>query len=76
MADLPVENMEIKRPLLLRKPALKKVLTAFSKKMETEFFHPQAERSMNYSNALIFQAKQYRRLIEGELDVYQPLMLR
>lgn len=72
----PVEGSPGKRPLLLRKGAFAKVLTAFSKKMETEFFHPVAERHMTYADALVFQARQYRRLIEGEAGEYAPLMLR
>lgn len=65
-----------KRPLLLRGPACKKVLTAFSQKLESEFFHPLAERHMSYADAIVFQARLYRRLIEGEVTGYSPLMLR
>ncbi|RRD69554.1 MULTISPECIES: CRISPR-associated endonuclease Cas1 [unclassified Desulfovibrio] len=84
IGDLPGEQMHIspveggagRRPLLLRKNAFRKVLVAFSRKMETEFFHHQAGRHMSYADALIFQARQYRRLVEGEIDAYSPLMLR
>ena len=62
--------------MLLRKEAFRKVLAAFSKKMETEFFHPVAERHMSYADARVFQARLYRRLIEGEVEEYRPLMLR
>ena len=31
---------------------------------------------MTYGDALIFQARLYRRLIEGEVEEYSPLMLR
>jgi len=56
--------------------AFKKVITAFEKKLQTEFYHPLAEQRMSYADALIFQARQYRRLIEGEIVQYQPLLLR
>ena len=85
VSDLPGEQLDTppsdapspgKRPVLLRKEAFRKVLAAFSKKMETEFFHPAAERHMSYADALVFQARLYRRLIEGEVEEYRPLMLR
>jgi CRISPR-associated protein Cas1 len=60
----------------LHSAAFKKVITAFEKKMQNEFYHPLAERRMSYTDALIFQARQYRRLIEGEATEYHPLLLR
>lgn len=72
----PGGPMAAKRPVTLCKGAFKRVLTLFAKKMETEFHHPVTERQMSYSDALVFQARQYRRLVEGDTDAYQPLMLR
>lgn len=72
----PLEHSPGKRPVLLRKEAFKRVLTLFAKKMETEFHHPAAQRQMSYTDALVFQARQYRRFVEGEADGYQPLTLR
>lgn len=65
-----------KSPMCLSKEAFKRVLTLFSRKMETEFHHPMAKRQMSYNDALVFQARQYRRLVEGDADGYEPLMLR
>ncbi|MBQ9406140.1 MAG: CRISPR-associated endonuclease Cas1 [Desulfovibrio sp.] len=76
MESTPATHEPDKAPVILRKDAFKKVLTAFAKKMETEFFHPTAERHMTFDDALIFQARQYRRLVEGEIMDYAPLMLR
>lgn len=76
MEAAPTANAPWKRPVLLRNAAFRKVLTVFAKKMETEFQHPTAERQMTYNDALIFQARQYRRLVEGEVDAYTPLTLR
>lgn len=65
-----------KRPVTLCKEAFKRVLSLFARKMETEFHHPVLGRQMSYSDALVVQARQYRRLVEGDTDAYQPLMLR
>lgn len=70
------EHVPGKPPVFLTNDAFKRVLTVFSKKMETEFYHPLAERKMTYNQALVFQARQYRRLIEGEIERYTPLTLR
>ncbi len=72
----PTEAAPEKRPLILRKKAFKTVIAALSRKLETEFLHPAAGRRMSYADALVFQARQYRRLVEGETDDYIPLMLR
>ena len=74
--DAPVDHTPGKLPMLLKHESFKKVLTIFAKKMETEFHHPAAERQMTYNDALVFQARQYRRLVEGEAESYSPLLLR
>lgn len=79
--DAPSEERGGQQPLpppalLLAQDAYKKVLAAFSKKMETEFSHPHAGKKMSYSEAVIFQAMQYRRVVDGVADRYQPLTLR
>lgn len=64
------------QPVLLTKPALKKVIGAFSQKLETTFFHPVARKEMTYNEAMVFQARSLRRVIEGTAEDYHPLMLR
>ena len=64
------------RALLLSRPAVKTVLAAFSKKMESSFFHPVAGKEMTYSEALFHQARQLRRAIDGSAENYAPLRLR
>lgn len=71
-----VEGRQGRGAVRLHPAAFKKVITAFEKKMQNEFYHPLAERRLTYSDALIFQARQYRRLIEGEVAEYHPLLLR
>lgn len=67
---------EGKRPVRLRPPAFKRVIEAFEKKMESEFHHPLAERTMTYAQAMVFQARQYRCVLEGETAEYAPLLLK
>jgi CRISP-associated protein Cas1 len=71
-----VEGRQGKGAVRLQPAAFKKVITAFEKKMQTEFHHPLAERRMTYADAMIFQSRQYRRLVEGEALEYYPLLLR
>lgn len=83
-SDLVGEQMDIepvsikpdKKALLLKPESLKKVISAFAKKLETTFFHPVAKRHLTYNESLLFQARQYRQVIDGELENYGPLMLR
>lgn len=56
--------------------AFRQVLTAFERKLATEFYHPLAEKRLSYADALVFQARQYRRVVEGEIIEYQPLLLK
>jgi CRISPR-associated protein Cas1 len=71
-----VEGRRGRGAVRLQPAAFKKVVTAFEKKMQTGFHHPLAERRMTYAEAMIFQARQYRRLVEGEAAEYHPLLLR
>jgi CRISPR-associated protein Cas1 len=84
--DLPEQRMEespAEAPAPTGKPAVKltgqafgRVLDSFEKKLTTAFHHPVAGRQMTYQDALFFQAAQFRKLVEGELAVYQPLLLK
>ncbi len=56
--------------------AFGRVVEAFERKLGTEFYHPLAGEQMSYQEALVFQARQFRRLLEGEVGVYEPLLLR
>lgn len=74
----PVDEIPSPRalPVLLTKGGYKTVIEAFAKKLETEFIHPLAERRLSYAKALVFQARLYRRLVEGEVEEYSPVLLR
>lgn len=71
-----VEGRQGKCAVRLHPEAFKKVVAAFEKKMQTEFHHPVAERRLTYAESLVFQARQFRRLVEGEAAEYHPLLLR
>ena len=60
----------------LHPAAFIRMIKAFEKKINTEFFHPQAEKKLTYGEAMIFQARHYRQVIEGEAAHYQPLLLK
>lgn len=63
-----------KSGLVLKKEALKKVLAAFARKMNVRFRHSRAGAEMTYSEAVDYQAGEYRRAVEGAVPVYTPLI--
>jgi CRISPR-associated protein Cas1 len=83
--DLPEQRMEPsaapprptgKLPVRLHPDAFERVIAAFEKKLTSEFYYPPAERKLSYADVIIYQAGHYRKVIEGEADVYQPLQLK
>lgn len=84
--DLPEQRMEQeiaspeqttgKYPVKLNPQAFKRVIDAFEKKLTTPFYYPPAERQLTYGDAIIFQAAHFRKVLEGEVDVYQPVLLK
>lgn len=83
--DIPEQRMDDtqaiarpagKYPVKLQPDAFKRVIEAFEKKLTTEFYYPPAEHTLTYADALIYQAGHYRKVIEGEAKVYQPVLLK
>ena len=84
--DLPEQRMEVsteatapvtgKYPVKLHPEAFKRVIEAFEKKLTTSFYYPPAQRNLTYGDAIIFQAGHFRKVLEGEADVYQPILLK
>ena len=74
------DRIEEERPALpavqLHNDALGRVIKAFERKMGTEFYHPLAERKLTYSESMVFQARLYRKVVEGEAAEYHPLLLK
>ncbi|MCX7817530.1 MAG: CRISPR-associated endonuclease Cas1 [Syntrophales bacterium] len=65
-----------KYPVKLRGNALSKVVEAFEKKLTMRFFYPPAERHLSYADAIIYQAQHYRKVVEGEVSTYLPILFR
>ncbi len=65
-----------KNAVRLRPAAFKKVINAFEKKLLTQFFHAGAQKRMTYADALVYQARLLRQVIEGESERYYPLLLK
>jgi len=65
-----------KYPVRLQPDAFERVISAFEKKLTTSFYYAPAARNISYGDALIYQAAHYRKVIEGEADVYQPILLK
>ena len=84
--DLPDQRMDEgagsvgtssgKHPVKLRPEAFKRVIDAFEKKLTTAFYYPPAERRLTYNDAMIYQAGHFRKVIEGEAEIYQPVLLK
>ena len=75
-SPVKVEPVTGKYPVRLKPDAFKKVIAAFEKKLTASFYYPPAERIITYQDAIIFQAAHYRKVIEGEAQLYQPLTLK
>jgi CRISPR-associated protein Cas1 len=84
--DLPEQRVEEtpenaspatgKPPVKLTHAAFKRVIEAFERKLTTVFHHPLADRQLTYQEALFFQAGLFRKVVEGEVQTYQPLLLK
>jgi len=85
--DMPVQPVEPdpadegvpaegKRPVQLTQEALRRVISMFEQKMNSEFTHPETGMKMTWQEGMVYQARQLRRIIEGEAIVYRPILLR
>lgn len=65
-----------KKGILLSRNGLRKVITHFEKKLETQLFHPPMEKRLSYKQLIFQQVKHFKRLIMGEELFYKPLILK
>ena len=65
-----------KYPVKLKHEAFKRLIQAFEKKLTTSFYYPPAGRRLTYSDAIIYQAGHFRKVMEGEADIYQTVLLK
>ena len=63
-------------PVRLKEEALKKLLHQFERKMKTRFYYEPLGRPIDYQKAVYEQAKQYAKLIKGEIRDYKPLQMQ
>ncbi len=73
---IPAVNTVGRRPINLHKQAMKRVIGQFERKLATPFTYKLEDRKVTYAEAMVGQARQYRKLVEGSLGVYQPLLLK
>jgi len=73
---LATEDGAGKPAVKLETAAFRRVVENFERKMAVEFFYPPEERNISYADALVSQAGMYRKVIEGSLLNYQPLLLK
>ena len=71
-----VSQQSTRLPVRLKPEPFNKVIAHFERKLTTEFFYPRKEKKISYADALVAQAEQYRKLVEGNLETYQPLLLK
>lgn len=69
-------SVDGKLPVRLTPEAFKRVITMFENKMNSEITHPETGTKMSWQEAMVYQARQLRRIIEGEVSVYRPILLR
>ena len=85
--DVPSQRMEEKReekkydksgklPVQLTPPAMHRVIENFERKLTTEFHYEPYDRKIIYGEALIAQAGLFRKYVEGEINIYEPLLLK
>ncbi len=60
----------------LTRRGLKVFFRAYAKRMQTRVYHPLAGRSLSYRKILEVQARQVRKLVEGQAETYTPFTTR
>lgn len=74
--DCEAEELHDKPAVKLTSAAFARVIENFERKMTTDFHYLPHDKKISYNQALIAQAGMYRKLIEGTIEEYQPLILR
>ena len=72
----PEHPADGKRPCRLTTDARKRVISAFEEKLDSEIQHPLAERTLTYAEALVFQARLMREVVEGSRQHYISLQMK
>jgi len=48
----------------------------YNRRLNTTAFHPLAKRALSYQKIFEIQARQVAKLIQGEIDTYQPFVVK
>jgi len=65
-----------RRPILLKDEARKQFIALYETRLNEQIFYPPASEQTTYRRVLELQAYQMARLILGEIETYQPLLVR
>lgn len=63
-------------PVRLSKAAAERLVMAYEGRLEDRIYHPLANGQTNYRRAIELQVRQMARLIRGEAQTYEPLVMR
>ena len=72
----PEEDGRGKLPVRLVPEAMKRVIENFERKLATRVHYPPEDRSIPMADIIRAQAAHFRKVVEGEAEVYQPFVLR
>ncbi|GAB4574746.1 MAG: CRISPR-associated endonuclease Cas1 [Anaerolineae bacterium] len=64
------------RGVWLSRRGLRRFLRAYSERLHTTIFHPDADRALSYQKVFELQARRLRKVVEGEKPVYEPFLVR
>lgn len=75
-SDQEVPLYEEKKGVLLTKDGLKKVISQFEKKMDTDIYYQPLGTSVSYKRVMREQVRHFKRVIQGEEEFYKPLVIK
>lgn len=75
LADFERTNRE-EMPVRMSKRAMDVLITAYEARLQDRVFHSLANGQINYRQAIEYQARLMARVIRGEADGYEPLVMR
>lgn len=74
--DNEVPLYEEKKGVLLTKTGLKKVISQFEKKLDTDIYYQPLGTSISYKRVMREQIRHFKRVIQGEEEYYKPLVIK
>ncbi len=74
--DSECEIISEKKGVLLTKNGLRKVISHFEKRLNTEYFYTPENRKIFYKKIIHYQIKHFKRVILGEEKFYKPLVIK